>query len=518
MMETGSMRRVLSFATITALGLGLGRVSGLAREMVVSAQFGLSAELDAYFLSFLVPAMINNIVAGGSITLAVMPTLTRYLASNQRAEFWRVASLITNVVLLVSLILTLLGIALRQPIIALLGGGLAPATQILAADLLVIMMPTLFISALLNMFLAMLNALNRFGAPALIFLALNLGIIVTVVWLAPVIGVAAVAWGFLIGVLLQTVIQLIELRRARASYHWLFDWRHPALTEVARAFIPITALTIVQQINLVVDKAMAATLPAGSISALAYADTILGSFYAIGIALSIAVFPSLSRMAAVNDFENTARAVQSSLRMLIFVLAPLGAALIPFAPHAIGLLLARGRFDAAAVDLTAAALVMYALGLVAIAALYVLPRVFNALGAHHIPLGVGAAMAVFHFALNAILMREFAHAGIALSTSLTAFATALVFLLLLKKKLRALDLRALFRYFFVCAFLAALCALAAASVFGLTGWGSETLAARIAGVAFAGASGALYFFIALAARIPESALIAQMIGGFLKKK
>ena len=103
------MRQVLSFATITAAGLVLGQASGLLREVVVSAQFGLSAEIDAYKLAFLVPTLINNIITGSAITMAVVPTLAKYLTAGERDEFWYVASVITNIVLIITGALTILG-------------------------------------------------------------------------------------------------------------------------------------------------------------------------------------------------------------------------------------------------------------------------------------------------------------------------------------------------------------------------------------------------------------------------
>lgn len=512
------LRRVLSFATITTAGFVLGRLSGLLREMVVSAHFGLSAELDAYFLAFLVPTLVNNIVAGSAITAAVMPTFARYLANGRRTEFWYVASVITNVVLLVTGALTLLGILLAVPIVAILGAGLAPSTQALAANLLIIMMPTLILGAALNMLMAMLNSLDRFGGPALIFLALNVGIIGTVILLSPIIGVYSVAWGFLIGVILQVVVQLVELPLEQPRYQWQLDWRHPALREVAIAFVPIAALSIVAQINLVVDKAMAAWLPPGSISALNYADVILGSFYMLGISLGIAVFPSLSRMAAANDLESTARTIVASLRLLIFILAPLTFLLIPFAAPTIGLVLGRGRFDVGAVQMTAQALAMYAIGLIAIAALYVLQRAFYALADSVTPLGVGTLTAILHVALNLVLMRYWAHAGIALSTSLTAIMGVIALTFLLRRRIQGVGLADLLIFLFRCTLLAFVSALVAAWLFALTHLGVETLTARVIGVTFAVMGVVIYFLLALATRTPESHLLWQTACGFLQAR
>ncbi len=501
-----SMRRILSFASITAAGFVLGKLSGVVVQAVVGAHFGLSEELDAYNLAYIVPTVINNIVAGSAITAAVLPTLTRYLAAGERDEFWRVASLITNIVLVVTGALTLLGIVLAGPIMLLLAPARSGPTQALAASLLIIMMPTLLLGALLNMLMAILNSLDRFAAPAGVFLALNLGIIVTVVVLSPYVGVFAVAWGFLVGVSLQVLIQLVELSRERPRYSWRIEWHHPALRQVLIALVPITALSIVAQINYVVDRGMAGGLPEGSLSAFNYADSILGAFYMLGTSLGIAVFPSLSRLAVAKDLENAAHTVITSLRLLIFILAPLSLLLIPFAGSTIGLLLARGRFDAAAVQLTSGPLAMGALGLIGMAALYVLQRAFYALADNLTPFVVGAASAAIHVLLNSILMQYWGVSGIALSTSITATLSVFILLVLLRRRVKSLALLELLALLARCLLMAAITTVLVGWLFSLLPPGDEALM-RVVGVAFAALGCGLYFLLAHWAHTRESEML-----------
>jgi putative peptidoglycan lipid II flippase len=510
------MGRVVSFATITAAGFALGKVSGVLREIVVSAHFGLSSQLDAYFIAGTVPTIINNIVAGSAITAAIMPTFARYLTAGKRDEFWYVASVITNIVLLITVVLTALSIVFAGPIIDLVGAGFPPATQVLATNLLIIMMPTLVLGAALNMLMAVLNALDRFTAPALIFLALNFGIITTVILLTPVLGIYAVAWGFLIGVTLQVLIQFIELRLERPKFYWRLDWRHPAVGQVLRAFIPITALSIVAQINYVVDKTMATGLPAGSVGALYYADSILGLFYMLGISLGIGVFPSLSRMAVTHDTASTARAVSLSLRLLIFILMPLTLLLIAFPAPVIGVLLGRGQFDAGAVQMTAQAMVMYAIGLTAVGAMYVLQRAFYALSDGTTPLVVGSLVVAAHIGLNLLLIPSMAHAGIALSASITSIVGATTLLALLARRVSGISLTNLAVFLLRCFVFGALSAAPVAWLFASLRLNVATPSARLIGVGLATAGGLIYFALASLTRTRESEMLWQAARRFLK--
>ncbi len=508
---THTMGRVLSFATITAAGFVLGRISGLLREMIVSARFGLSAELDAYFLAYTVPAIIDNVIAGSAIVAAAMPAFARYLTANQRAEFWRVASMLTNLVLIVSITLTILGMLLATPIIGAFAPKMSAPTQTLAAALLVIVMPTLFLSALLNMLTAILNSVDRFVGPALIFLVLNLGIIGTVLALSPAIGIYSLALGYLVGVVLQTLVQFFELRAERAQYAFALELRHPAFREIGKAFLPIAALAFVAQINILIDKSMASALPAGSIGALQYADTLLGTFYMLGTSLGIAVFPSLSRLAATNDLENTARTVAASLRLLIFILMPLMFLLILFPIPIVGVILGRGRFDAGAIQMTAWALAAYAVGLVGVGAIYVLQRAFYALSAGKLPLFVGIGAVAVHLSLNLILIPIFGHAGIALSVALTALGSALALMILFERRVPHFKILPIFGFALKCAGLSAVIVLADWLLSVGLRVGEQTLGDWLIALAIAGLCGLSYLGIALALQIAEAHMLLRLL-------
>lgn len=506
-----AMSRVLSFATLTALGFILGRASGLVREMIVSARFGLSAELDAYFLAYIIPAVLDNLIAGSTIISAAMPTFARYLTEGKRDEFWRVASMLTNLILLVAGVLTILGIIFASPIIALLAPQMASSTQAVAATILVIVMPTLFLSALLNMLMAALNALDRFVGPALIFLVLNVGIIGAVLLLSPTLGIYSLALGFLIGVAFQALIQVFELRAERVRYSFALNVRHPALREIGIAFLPIVLLALVAQINLLVDKSMASALPTGSIGALQYADTLLGTFYMIGTSLGIAVFPSLSRLAAAQDLASAARTVATSIRLLIFILMPLTLLLMLFSVPIVGVILGRGRFDADAIQMTASALTLYAVGLIALGAVYVLQRAFYALSSGLIPLLVGAGAIVFHLALNFWLIPRLAHTGIALSVALTAIFSAFALLILFARRVPAFQIAPIFRFLVQCAALSAVIVGADWLIGVAFRFESKTVADWLIELTLAGASGIAYFLIALALKIPEAQMLMRVL-------
>jgi putative peptidoglycan lipid II flippase len=285
---------------------------------------------------------------------------------------------------------------------------------------------------------------------------------------------------------------------------------------VLLAFIPVTALAITAQINLVVDKSMASALPEGSVSALYYADVVLGAFYMLGYSVGMALFPNLSRLAAVNDLENTRRTVVLSTRLLIYILMPLTLLIIGFATPAVGLIFGRGKFDAMAVQMTAQALGMYAVGLVATAALQLLQRVFYAFADSATPFVVGLVTAGIHIVLNLALMPVWAHAGIALSTSLTAIAAVVVLIVLLDRRVGSLDLGELTRFVLRCLVLSA--AGAAPVIWAYANLvHSDGVVRYLLGAALAAVGGGLYFGLTLLTHTRESELVVGVAMRALKR-
>jgi putative peptidoglycan lipid II flippase len=181
------------------------------------------------------------------------------------------------------------------------------------------------------------------------------------------------------------------------------------------------------------------------------------------------------------------------------------------------LILGRGKFAATAVALTAQALAMYAMGLSAVAAQYVLQRVFYALRDNITPFVVGALAAVAHITLNWILMRDFAHAGIALSTSLTAIVSAGVLTTLLARRMPGLDLKGLAIFLFRCAVMAALSTLPVAWIFSQLQLGNATLGALALGVALGALGGAIYFALAFVTRTREVEMLFDYARSLLQR-
>ena len=116
--------------------------------------------------------------------------------------------------------------------------------------------------------------------------------------------------------------------------------------------------------------------------------------------MAVALFPTLSRDAALGKVSEIRRQVATSLRVLIFIAAPLTAAMIVLAEPITAVFFQYGLFTAQSVALTASALVFFAIGLVAHIVVHVLTRAFYAMQDTRTPV----LWAIIAVAINVPLM------------------------------------------------------------------------------------------------------------------
>ena len=130
-----------------------------------------------------------------------------------------------------------------------------------------------------------------------------------------------------------------------------------------------------------------ASQEAGAVSWLDYAFRLLylpiGLF---GVALGTIATAGLARRAAEGDMDGLRNTLRQSLSMLAYLTVPATVGLMVLGVPVVRLLYERGRFTPADTQATAAALLLYSLGLVGYTGVKVLAPAFYALGRPRVPL------------------------------------------------------------------------------------------------------------------------------------
>ncbi|MEX2221806.1 MAG: murein biosynthesis integral membrane protein MurJ [Candidatus Rokuibacteriota bacterium] len=433
-------RGVVSAVGSIGLATLASRVLGYVRDMVVAHAFGAGPLTDAFFVAFRIPNLLRRLLAEGALSTAVIPVFTETLAREGPAAFGRLARATSGAAVVVLCAVAALGALAAPLVVAVMAPGWRTDTGLfdLAVRLTRVLFPYLVFVGLAALAMGALNAHHRFFTAALGPAVFNLAMIVAVVALASRLTtpIMALAIGVLVGGLGQLLVQLPELRRLGVPLRPSWEWRHPAVAQIARRLWPAVFALAAVQVTVVVNTLLASLLPAGTVSYLYYADRVmefpLGVF---GIALATAALPGMSAQAARGELFALRATLEFALRLSAFVAVPATVGLLLLGGPIVQMLFQRGEFSASDAALTAQALAGYAVGLPAFSATRIAAQTFYALGDTRTPVLIGFVSVAVNVVLALLLMWPLRHAGLALASSLSSYVNVIGLCWLLHRRL-----------------------------------------------------------------------------------
>jgi putative peptidoglycan lipid II flippase len=294
--------------------------------------------------------------------------------------------------------------------------------------------------------MGMLNSLHHYFLPALAPAMFNVAtlacVFVLVPWM-PSVGlppIAAIAIAALLGGALQVAVQWPPLRREGFRYRFALDLRDPGLRQVLLLMGPGTIGLAATQVNLFVNTLLATSQGTGAVSWLSYAFRLMylpiGLF---GVSIATAALPAVSRYAAIGDEGGIRRTAAEALAMMMVLNVPATLGLVVLAHPIVRLLFERGHFTPSDTASTAAALRLYAVGLVGYATARIVSPVFYAIRQSRVPVAVSLCTIAINIVANVALVRVMGFRGLALGTSLAMLVNGAALMLLLRRRLQGLE-------------------------------------------------------------------------------
>lgn len=406
-------------AAIIAVVTVLSKILGFVREMTLAYGFGAGRETDAYLVALTIPSIIFTLLAS-ALSSGAVPLFASFNSRWGRDETWRIFSAMITFLLVLLTAVTVIGEPFARQLVWLISPKLPEETALLAADLTRIMLPAVIFLALGNLYYGLLNANNIFGPPAFGSVLTNIFIIIGIL-VGTRYGVAAAAWGVLLGYAAAFILQVPYLRQVGFRYRPFWNLRHPAMGEAWQLILPVLIGTGLSQIYLIIDRILASGLVEGSITALNYAQKVaLLPQGILAVPLSTAIFPMLAERAVESRDEDFSRALLRGLVLTLSITFPMAVLLIVLARPTVEVLFMRGAFDEQAARMTTIALIMFAIGMVAQCVNPIMTRGFYARQDSVTPLKCAVVAILMNLILSLILIHPLKHAGLALANSLAA--------------------------------------------------------------------------------------------------
>ncbi|MFH8478973.1 murein biosynthesis integral membrane protein MurJ [Streptomyces sp. NPDC018055] len=517
-------------AAATAVLTVVGAVLGLVRDQAIARYFGASDASDAFLIAWTVPEMAATLLIEDGMALLLVPAFSLALTRRADAEAAKggesageadaagepspdpVRELVAATLPRLCVLL-MAGAALLMAgapwVVGILAPGLADPG--LAVDCTRLTAVTVLTFGITGYFSAALRAHRSFLPPAGVYVAYNLGIIGMTLALHSVWGVRAAAAGVAVGSLLMiltqlpTFLRLLPLARPRLRRPGKRARRTAPLLGVT-VLAPVVLFVVSRQSQVLVERFLASTLPAGAISHLNYAQKVAQMPMVLSLMICTVTFPVVARAMADGDHEKARQRVERDLALAGMVVLLGTAVVLGYAPQIIDLLFQRGAFDTADTEATAQVMRVYAAGLLGHCLVGALSRPFFSSGrpTWFPAFAMGTGLLVTMGAGYALTYR-FGVDGIATANAIGISTTALLLLMGLGTRVVPIRARA------VALSLGRLAG--AALVAGATGWAAAPLLPEAVLSLAAGCVlvPVVFFLTGLALRSPEVVSLLALI-------
>lgn len=422
-MPKGVYKKIGIATLIMMASIFLSRVMGYVRELVIAAAAGADASVDAYRVAFVLPEILNHILASGFLSVTFIPIFSNYLADDDEAGAWLVFSNILTTFGTLMVVLIAIGMVFTPQIVPLLAMGRSdPEFLKMAIHMTRIVLPAQFCFFAGGILMAVQFAKERFLVPALAPLIYNLGIICGGLFLGPRMGVQGFAWGALVGAVIGNfIVQVFGARDAGLRFRLWFDLRHKDLRRYILLTLPLMlGLTMVFSME-IFSKFFGSYLPEGGIAWLDYAKIIMLMLVAFfGQAVGVASYPFLARLAAEKRWDEMNRMFNTLLRHLATLVIPASVLMMVLRHEIVRVLFERKAFHAEDTRMTAVALGGLLVGAAAISALTVVNRGFYAMQNTLLPAVYGTIAVIISLPIYWIGLKTYGLLGVALAISISA--------------------------------------------------------------------------------------------------
>ncbi len=499
-------QNVTRAAGIVSIAVMVSRVLGLARETAIGYYFRSKGSADAFYLAFRIPNFLRDMFGEGILSKAFITTFLATEAEDGEAAAWNLANRIFNLTFLVLIGITALGIVFAPIVVDVLARdnfneSLDTATHFgfenkveLAIYLTQLMFPYLLFVSLAAIAMGLLNSKGRFGIPAYASTFFNISSLAVGIggyYLGPMFEVHPVtgmAFGVIVGGILQFLIQVPSMSRVGFRYRPMLSLRDPRVLQVVHLIGPAVLGVAAVQVNLLTNTFFI-TSESAWLTWITRAYRVMHLPIGIfGVAISTVALPQLARLATAGETENFRNALSYALRLMLILTIPAAIGLIMLSEPICRLLYEWGKTVEEDTIGTAGLLFVYAFGLCGFSTLKIVTDGFYAYKDIRAPVIVSICAVVLNICLNYLFIYRgffFDPRAVVFSTVLTVTLNCSVLLGLLRRKVGGLGLRSVapltFKILIASVVMGCVCWLTNGVIEG--DWlGTEGIIARVIGV------------------------------------
>jgi putative peptidoglycan lipid II flippase len=250
-----------------------------------------------------------------------------------------------------------------------------------------------------------------------------------IVTFAKHLGIYGVAWGVVLGVILQALFQWLGLYGLGFKYRLTLSLKLAGVRQTLKLMVPRSIDQGIDQINYSVETIIGSTISANAIAQFALANNLKNvPLVLIGSSITTAVFPRLAARAASGERAELIEGYVKTARLILFLAIP--AALFALVARGYIVRLLYGFGDSA----TANTLGWFAGTIVFTSLFMLISRVYYAMQDTKTPLYLSLASIPLNIALSIIFARWYGVVGLAMSASIVAVLETVTLGIILRRR------------------------------------------------------------------------------------
>lgn len=422
-------RRVATVGGLTMIS----RVLGFFRDQLVAIVLGTGPVSQAFIVAQRFPNLFRALFAEGAFNAAFVPQFAARIEAEGEKSAHQFAVEVFSVLLTWLVFFSALGVIFMPAVIFLIAPGFSGSSDKfdLAVDLTRICFPYLLFMSLAALQSGVLNSLGRFTAAAAAPILLNITMIAAngIVWLLNTADSATsgyiLAGGIFLAGVAQYVLLAIACQRAGMPMIPKMPKLSPGVRKVLWLSVPGIVAGGIVQINLVFGQMIATTIDR-AVSWLYFADRLFQlPLGVIGVAIGVVLLPDIARKLQAGDHKNAVAVQNRALELSLFLTVPASIALALLGAPIFHTLFEHGAFTREDSMAVSAALVAYAAGLPAFAAIKIFQPGFFAREDTRTPMIYAMVSVAINLLLSLVFSRFFGHVGIAAAVSVAAWLNAI---------------------------------------------------------------------------------------------
>lgn len=432
--------KVLKSSMIVMLFVILGKVLAIVRDSLMFAKFGTSHSSDIYVWCFGIVYLFTSLGYGLSTT--IIPVLTDYIETKEIKERNSFVNNVTNTSMLLTVIITGVGILFSYYIVFYFANNLSndPIIFNLTVKILRIMFLSVLFLTLQGVVAGALQAHKEFSIPAAMAAVANIIYIIYLSLFVDKFGLTGFAITTVLAFFIQFVINVPKFKKLGYKYKFEVDFKDKDLRKMFILMIPIIISTATMQFNLFINRSFAMGLYEGAASILDCANKVtLLTYEVFAVAVSMIIYPILSTFIVQNNQEEYKKSLVKSINIINLVMIPAAVAIVVLREPLISVLYLRGKITLDNVKLISDALVLYSPTMIAYGLRDVLNRAFYSAKDTKTPMIYSMVGVLINIGFSAVLYRYMSVPGLTLSSSISSVVITSMLLFKMNKKFKGIN-------------------------------------------------------------------------------